>query len=235
MIQKPVALNNEEGFAMALIMALLPLMLGLVLVTLSVIAFIQTDQKYKYVCRSEGLSAQKLVGSQLERLLEMNKKALEIQKNISQARIQAASGNPKALALLAKLEAEALVFHIRQLQLIENGNRILRNAHRSTLAKMKNLEKETQSQLPLMAQEIKFNSPLPPSLAVRPDSMAMPPTYSPLVNFSVMQALAHKWLYRVKINTVLQPFLTGDYKFEKKCTVTLRREGSKWIPQITNI
>ncbi|MDG0815458.1 hypothetical protein [Bdellovibrio svalbardensis] len=225
-------LKNEKGFALALMMALLPILIGLILVTFAIVSFVQIDLKLHQICRSESLKGQEAVAPLLKSLLALNPLALKLKLELIQAKAQAVSGNPAALARLAQVEAKVLKLITQQQQLIKQSNLLLLKAHTSNQIKLWNEKDQTLRTIPLFKSELQVLSSKVPTLAVRPDSIDRPPTYSPAENFSNRQALEQRWQYRLSITKPLQPFLTGNYVFEKSCAVTLKEENSKWFPQM---
>lgn len=225
-------LKNERGFALALIMALLPALIGAVLVSFAIVSFVQMDLKMKHICRTEGLQGQERVAPLLGALLALNPTATALRLELIQARLQAISRNPAAIAYLKTVEMKVRSFEIKQQQLIQQSNLLLRTANFTTYSKLWREKQYITGFLPLFQSNLQvFNSPAP-RLAVRPDSPDSPPTYSPTKNFSNDQALAHRWQYQLSIIKPLKPFLNGSFKFEKNCVVTLRKEGLEWVSQI---
>lgn len=225
-------LKNKNGFAMALMTAMLPLLLGAVLVSFTIISFIQVDLKLNYICRTEGLKGQESVAPLLTTLLALNPRAVQLKLELIQAKAHATSGNPAALAHLAQVEAKVLSLIARQQQLIRQSNILLVKAGTSAQIKLWQEKNQIARGVPLLSGSLEVLGSKSPSLAVRPDSVANPPTYSPVENFSAEQALEQKWQYRLSIVKPLQTFLTGDYVFTKSCAVTLKEEDTRWLPQI---
>lgn len=225
-------IKNNRGFAVALIMALLPLLVGAVLVTFAVVSFIQTDLKLRHVCRSEGIKGQEDVAPILKTLLALNPMALRLRLELVQARAHAASGHPVALARLAKVEMKISSLVTRQQQLLRQSNLLLLRSHASAQGKLWKEKNTVDNAVALFKGDLQVLHSTPPTLAVRPDAPLHPPTYSPAENFANKQALEQKWQYRLSIIKPLRAFLTGNYLFEKSCAVTLKEENSKWVPQM---
>ncbi len=225
-------LKNNKGFAMALMTSLLPILVGAVLVTFAIVSFIQTDLKIHHICRAGGVKGQESVAPLLKTLLSLNPMALKLKLELFQARAQATSGNPAAIARLAEVEIRVLKFITRQQQLIRQSDLMLLKTHLNTQAKLWREQSLVQKFVPLFTGDLQVLQSKAPTLAVRPDSADSPPTYSPAENFATRQALEHKWQYRLTIVKPLQAFLSGSYFFEKSCAVTLKEENSKWLPQL---
>ena len=228
-------LRNQAGFAMAIMTALLPVLLGAFLMTFSLIKIIQVDQKLKHICRLGGLKGQAQVAPNLKALLAINPLALKLQFELKQAKAQAAKGNAAAVAYLVKVEARVLAFKIKQQQLIRQSNLLLFTNHFATQFELKKEKQDIQNAFPLFEGNFRYQVGSAPKLAVLPDSSESPPTYRTTEDFKTQQALAHSWQYDFSVSRKWQPFLTGNFHFQKSCAVTLKNEATQWIPQIIKV
>jgi hypothetical protein len=228
-------LRNQAGFAMAIMTALLPVLLGAFLMTFSLIKIIQVDQKLKHICRFGGVKGQAQVAPNLKALLALNPLALKLQFELKQAKAQAAKGNAAAVAYLVQVEARVLAFKIKQQQLIRQSNILLYTNHLTTQFELKKEKYDIQNAFPLFEGSYRVQLGSSPNLAVVPDSSESPPTYSTKEDFKTQQALAHNWQYDFSVSKKWQPFLTGNFYFQKSCTVTLKNEATQWVPQIIKV
>lgn len=232
-------IQNSRGFALAICLALLPVLIAGMLVAFSLFGFIRNDLALKYQCRSEGLSGQRNVAPLLTSLLASNSLAemLKFQYLAAMEELAAASAsqNPvaiiKATAKLNKIIEKRQVLDKRQRQLINQSNLLLRASHLKTAG----LLRKTGSYSSNILLKVNFSETpsQPPPLGVRPDSTDIAPTYSPVDNFEIKQSLAHEWQYRIQVRAPFSNFITGNFLFKKACAVSLTKENSRWIPKIT--
>ena len=233
-------LKNRNGFAMAVVMALLPILLGAMFFAFSTISFVQADLKLKHVCRSEGIKGQEEVAPLLKELLGLNPKALklkarEIQLKIQIAAAELAENHYQAIKLgqeLVKVQEERRVLDEKQKQLIKQANISLRNSYQSAQRKLDYENKYLQSLDSLLKSSLQVKSSRIPELAVRPDYTDTAPTYSTTPQFDEEQSLVQQWQYSLAVVKPLQPFLQGDFKFQKSCAVTLKKESNQWVAKI---
>ena len=225
-------LKRSDGFALAIMTALLPLLIGMTLLVFAVASFVQTDLEMKSICRSRGIAGQKQVAPLLERLLHLNPKAQQLHEEKLQAQAAAESGSTTAIAWLAEVEAQQEILEVEQQQLIQQSNLYLQA--NSTLGHKELSEKQAhiQNGLPLFSGSLTVATLAAPELAVRPDYPDIAPSYSPLPDFEDKQRLEQKWQYSFSIIKPLQRFLSGRFEFMKTCAVSLHQENFKWIPKM---
>ncbi|HWU43775.1 MAG TPA: hypothetical protein VN132_10065 [Bdellovibrio sp.] len=224
-------LANNKGFAVVMITALLPVLVGAVLVAWAIVAFIQIDLKMKFICRREGLHGQEQVAPLLTTLLAMNPAAYILRAELIEARIQAAAF-PATIPHLLRVETLVRNFEAKQQELIRQSNLLLLRSHLSIELQLSQERHYITRAIPLFTGDLTVHYTQAPRLAVRPDSPAHPPAYIPVDNFTEAQALVQRWQYRLRVIKILQPFLQGDFTFEKACAVTLKQEDSIWVPQV---
>lgn len=229
-------LNNQKGFALTVTLALLPVILAGFFIAGATIGFIQQDLGLKHACRSGGIAGQKQVSAILTRLLDLNPKARSLKNKYDSLQRQLAlTPDPRHKAALmiriGMVQAQRMALDLQQKTLLAQGHSELRLAHLKT---QKNIARTFQT-LSSSFLEIRHSRLFgkAPRLAVRPDFSDIAPTYSPVPAFSVAQALAHEWQYQVSLAKPYSYFLPGRFQFQKACAVTLKKEGQKWIPQIT--
>lgn len=231
--------QGQKGFALAITLAILPILISGLLLMSTLIGFIQNDLAMKYHCRTQGLIGQKKIVPLLNSLLALNplSATLRLQQAKAQQDIATATAakNPVALALATERYMKILKkreqLDLRQKQLIKQSNLLLLKAHSLTVSQLRHNDVAATSLL-LKSTLLRVRG-RPPQLAVRPESSDLAPTYSPAPEFENRQALAHDWQYRVQVRPPFSHFLPGDLHFQKACSVTLRKVGSSWIPRIT--
>lgn len=224
-------LRNQKGFAMAVIMALLPILISAVLATFGVITFTQTDLRLKYICRRENIQTQERAAKLLKSLLTMNPEASYLQKRLKTA-VAACGYTGAGCAELTRVRATIVLFKIRQQQLISQANIILQQGYYRALTHISREGRDVVNSVPLFKGQFNLTPGSGPLLAVRPEATAEPPTYSPVENFSDRQALEHHWQYRLTTSQPLNIFLDQSFHFDKGCSVTLKQDGDEWVTQI---
>lgn len=231
-------LKNNNGFALALILSLIPFFVAGLVFAFSFVNIIQTDLALKYICREGGLQGQQKVSGLLESLLSLNPKARDLKREQIQTEKSLASaralGNPFLIASysakLAKIVAQRLQLDIRQKQLIQQSNIHLSRAHSDTKIELRKQSENVTN--PLLKFQLASLQGTAPTLAVRPDTPDMAPTYSPERDFENKQALAHEWQYRLSVRAPYSSFLKNEFTLKKTCAVTLRKENSSWVIKI---
>jgi len=234
---------NQKGFALAMMMALLPVMVGLFLLMSAVLGVNQFNLRTQQACREGGLRGQEQVAPLLKKLLGLNPQAVKLKtaEAQAQARLKAAiaAQNPPVItaarAHLLIIQLQRRTLDLRQKQLIQQSNLALLQAHRKThqaLGGALNEGLPTFNYLKIVSHR-NFSSP--PKLAVRPESSDVAPTYRTSVNFESDQALAHSWQYQLQVRSSFQNFLMADLKWNPACAVTLKEENLSWVPKIKKV
>lgn len=231
-------IRNNNGFALAICLAILPCLIAGMLLAFSVFGFIQNDLSLKYQCRREGLNGQKQVQPLLTSLLASNPLAKTLQLlywetkgELTIAKITNPLAVPAIEARLARIEEKRLALDRKQKQLINQSNLLLRTNHLKTEAQL--LTSGGRISNILLKAEFLGIQGKAPTLAVHPDSTDIAPTYSPLDDFENKQSLAHEWQYRISVRPPFSNFIAGNFLFKKACAVTLTKEDSRWVPKIT--
>ena len=232
-------IKNEKGFALALIMALLPIFVAGLVVMFCIVNITQTDLAVKYKCREEGLFAQKQVAPLLTSLFALNPlaTALKAQLLATQAALAAAVAQQnwpvaaKHVKKIQEINKKRKELDIRQKQIIRQSNLILELNHFTTSLHLRQLLQSRANAL--MSLQLLGLSGKAPKLAVRPDDSDIAPTYSPKDNFTQEQALAHEWQYRLSVRRPYSHFVSNEFDFKKSCAVTLVKENSQWQPTVS--
>lgn len=232
-------IRNNNGFALAICLALLPCLIAGILLAFSVFGFIQNDLSLKYQCRREGLNGQKQVEPLLSRLLALNTLAatlkVEYLEALAEFEAATASNNPvaytKAIVKIRKIVEKRETLDKRQKQIIKQSNLLLSTNHSKTAARL--LKSGSRISNILLKADLFGLQGKAPTLAVHPDSTDIAPTYSPLDDFENKQSLAHEWQYRISVRPPFSNFIAGNFLFKKACAVTLTKEDSRWVPKIT--
>lgn len=232
-------IRNQKGFALVMTLALLPALIAGFFLAWAAIGYIQQDLALKFACRDQGISGQKNVSPLLEKLLKLNPEATKLKTKQTQLiqRIASATAAQQWIVVgilskkLSQVEAQRLQLDIKQRGLIQESNRELVTAHNRGRSQIQsNLQDISSAFIRLKLKNIRGRSP---QLAVRPDYPDVAPTYSTVFDFSTQQALAHEWHYSASVGRPFSYFLPGEFDFKKACAVSLKKELTKWSPQIT--
>lgn len=231
---------NRQGFALALILALLPVLVGGFFAASLSIGLIQSDLKLKHICRSEGLLSQEKVGHHLEKLFALNPRAAHLKLQLHSARIAFAAAvaaqNPLSAARLAQqisqIREKQTRLDFRQKQLINESNRELLLSSQRIRKRLQADGSKILEGFPGLRVSFQTGVAKPPHLAVSPDSLDIAPIYRPQESFEQMQTLAHNWHYQIELLRPFSSFFRGRMRFEKSCSVTLSQKGFKWVPKI---
>ncbi|KHD89145.1 MAG: hypothetical protein OM95_04785 [Bdellovibrio sp. ArHS] len=227
-------MKNQKGFALILMLACLPVVVSGFLFLSAVFGFMQSDLAMKYQCRVQGQTGQRAVAPYLQKLLALNSTAKKLKIEELKAYAQLASFNPflvaAAKARLLKVRIQKEQLDIKQKQLINQANIVLRDAFTKTRKELL----KTQSSLSNLLFKVSHFSlqGQVPLLAVRPDYPDTAPTYSPDFEFAEKQSLAHEWQYTLSVRRPFSQFLSGEFQFHKACAVSLAEENSQWVPKI---
>lgn len=230
--------NDKKGFALILMLALLPLLTAGLLMIFAMMGFMQTDLALKHACRSGGLQGQRTIKPLLGSLLALNPLAqtLRLQKIKAQQELILATNPPALLAATAKLgriQQKQKELDMRQKQLIRQSNMLLDRSHSGTRRQILKEAQQSSSRLFFLETKRHLEFSLAPKLAVRPDSSDLAPTYSPVDDFESEQALAHRWQYKIALRPPFRNLLPAVFHFDKACAVTLTKESSEWKVKIT--
>ena len=231
---------DQRGFALAIMVPLLPVLLALGLGSYAVITFLQIEQRFSYICRSGNLIGQEKAAKQIDALLKLNQKATQliIKERNAKAELVAAemSMNPfaigKAAAKHLKIQGEQEVLNLRQKAIIQQGNMALIFAQQKTSRELGLMTTELTNYRSLFDTSAKIFPGSAPPLAVSPEGTDIAPTYRTDADIETQQKLAHRWQYRLRVSPHLQSFITGNFFFEKSCAVSVTQKGSSWVPKI---
>ncbi|WP_413585324.1 hypothetical protein [Bdellovibrio sp. HCB274] len=229
---------NQNGFALAIMVPLLPVILAFGIMSYAALGFMQIDQKFTHACRSGALTGQEKAGKQIEALLKLNPKAQKLIQSLKQTEqaLLAAAGNPVATAAaaarIALITAAQSVLRVRQEQIILQGNLALQLAQQKTASRLRQVRAEMNSYDSLFTSQTMTSSSLAPRLAVTPDGPDIAPTYRTLPDIENRQALVQSWQYQLRTPRHLRGFLNGDFSFKKSCSVTVTAKGNSWMPKI---
>ncbi|WP_413575885.1 hypothetical protein ACLVWU_15985 [Bdellovibrio sp. HCB290] len=223
---------NQKGFALALMVPLLPVILAFGLMSYMALGFMQLDQKFKYACRTGGLAGQEKAGKQIEALLKLNPQAQKLIDRLRQAELEQRAGSPKAAAKILVITGLQSILRIRQEQIILQGNLALQSAQQNMAQKLRQVRTEMSDYDSLYSSQTVIFSRLAPRLAVSPDSSDIAPTFRTLPDIENRQALVQNWQYHLRTPRHLRGFLNGDFSFKKSCSVTITEKGNSWLPKI---
>lgn len=229
---------DQAGFALPLVLALLPILLAALIVAFATAGFIQNDLKIKYQCRAGGLRGQSRVAPFLKTILGLNPLAhsLRLQKikALQEIATATAAKNPLALAAAThryqSIRKKQELLHSQQIQFIKQANLVMQQAHLTTALQLKSTGQSLTNIF--LKQDVRFTRNPSPKLALHPDDSDIAPTYSLNSDFENDQALVHQWQYVTTVRAPYSLFMPGSFHFDKVCSVTLRKDNSQWLPTI---
>ncbi|MEK2688938.1 hypothetical protein [Bdellovibrio sp. GT3] len=229
--------QNQNGFALAIMVPLLPVILGFSLMSYAAIGFMQIDQKFKHTCRSGGLAGQEKASKQIEALLKLNPKAANLIRDLRQAeRALKVAKNPAVqaaiLVRIGIIQAAQHVLSIRQKQIILQGNLALQSANQSTSSRLRKVGTELRDYDSIFTSKFLSHPRAAPRLSVSPDGPDIAPIYRTDPDIETRQALVQSWQYDLSMPLNLRGFISGSFKFKKSCSVTVTAKGQSWIPKI---
>ncbi|QLY24977.1 hypothetical protein [Bdellovibrio sp. KM01] len=235
-----MTLSDQKGFALALMVALLPVVLAVGLASYAVMTFLQIEQRFLYTCRAGGIEGQEIAGKQIEALLKLNPKASKLIQKEKQAleKIAATTGTPAQAAAIIEHEAilaQQGILKLRQQQVIIQGNFALQMAQQNTVRKLGLLNADITGYKSLFESIARIEPKAAPRLAVSPEGADIAPIYRTDSDIEQRQALVHEWQYQLRVQRYLQSFISGEYKFKKFCAVTVTEKGSSWTPKIIRV
>lgn len=231
---------NQRGFALAIMVPLLPVLLALGLASYAVITFLQIEQRFSYTCRSGNLIGQEKAGKQIDALLKLNPKAslLITREFAAKAELAVATasenipGVMRAERKLNSIHEEQEVLHLRQKAIIQQGHMALMMAQQKTSRDLGLMTTELTNYRSLFETTARISPSSAPPLAVSPEGSDIAPTYRTDADIETKQKLAHRWQYQLRVNSHLQSFISGNFRFEKSCAVSVTQKGSSWVPKI---
>ncbi len=231
---------NQKGFALAMMVALLPVILAAGLASYAAISFLQIEQRFLYICRSGGIAGQEKAGKQIEALLHLNTKATLLiakEKSARAALVAAeAAGNAYAAAAaetrLRMVQAEQEVLNLRQKEILLQGNLALQMAQQYTASKLGILTSDLTDYKSLFETNARIQTHSAPRMAVSPEGTDIAPTYRTNPDIEQSQVLVQQWQYQLRVQKHLQNFISGDFKFKQSCSVSITDRGGSWVPKI---
>lgn len=228
-------MKSSKGFALILLLSLIPVMTAAILLVFSSLIIFNKDLELKHTCRLFGIEGQKKASTQIKNLFKLNPQATRL-KLLEVQVLQQLALNPNpaikitAVAKLQKIRAKQELLDIRQKQILKYGNFLMSSNYLRAQSVLRRTASEKIS--PLIHFELISLSGISPQLAVRPLMAGLAPTYGVKANFYEAQALAHSWQYQLSVASPFSKFLNGRFKLSRSCFVTLKQEGEMWTPLI---
>ncbi|UYL09169.1 hypothetical protein B9G69_001085 [Bdellovibrio sp. SKB1291214] len=231
---------NQKGFALAMMVPLLPVLLAMGLASYAAMTFLQIEQRFSYTCRSGNLLGQTKAGKQIDALLKLNPKASKLISDERKAQAELAlaisikdvPGATKAQLKINSIHAKQEVLNIRQKAIIQQGNLALTNAQQSTSRELGLMTTKIIDYRSLFDTSARVTSSSYPKLSVSPEGTDIAPIYRTDSDIEQKQVLVHRWQYELRVNRHLQSLISGSFKFQKSCAVTVTEKGQSWVPKI---
>lgn len=182
--------KRSGGFALVGFLTMMPALLAIFLATASMALLVREFTRTQTVCKNHLFNMQDDISKQLNKLINLNPKALKLRLQYKRAKKQflmaAASGNPVRIAMaearLVAIELERSVLDTQQNNIITQANSI---SHSSTI-KLRHELKQQQIEVELK------------SLAIRPDILGdLAPAYITLPNFRQKQTVHAQYFWKM--------------------------------------
>lgn len=230
--------KNDKGFILISLLTVLPVLLALVLATLSMIDVLKKDLEVKYICRTELLAAQKENEKNILSLLKLNRRAESLKQKktaaeralfLAKARLDPL-GIAASKALLAFIHSQQLALAAEQKALIAIANQSIQLRQRNLESKIRSIFKSSsQASMSYRLTSLRSSKTL---LAVRPVKADIAPSYERVPDFSKAQSMELHWQYEQSPHRVFSNFLKYSGSNEYICIATLKKSRDQWIAKI---
>jgi hypothetical protein len=233
--------KNQKGFALIILISLLPLIMAGGLLVFCGFSFIKTDLGTLNLCRALQLEVQNKAAQKLESLLKLNPRALKLR--LAQIRAEKTlalavkSGNPAALAAaeahLLTIRMQRQVLDLKQRSLITSANTSLKLGGLD-LQRRLSQEWYTQSRgvTSWLQGKLQLGSGKIPALAVQPDFVEVAPLYEPAPQFEEAQAWHQEWQLEFRTISWADKFFNFHERFQRSCSTSLYSENSAWSARL---
>ena len=235
------ALQARQGFATVLFLAFVPVFAACSLAFYFGFAFMKADMATLNVCRSGQLAIQDKVGRDLEKLLNLNPKALKLRADqfLAERKLQIAvtSGNPYAIAAaearLLYVQSRRQTLAARQRILIQSANaKFAMGTPQITQAILSEWRTQMAPVRPWLAGSILLSTLKVPTLAVQPDFPDEAPAYQRVPQFEEVQSWAHNWQLQMEGTNWTKHFLRFRGRFQRSCSTSLYADKNSWIGKL---
>lgn len=229
--------NSDHGFVAIFIVILLPLLLSLLIATISILHYLQLDKKLKYTCLKNQLVAQESSADNLNKLLKLNPKALKLRtaRAIAQKIYIAAiaSANPKAIAIafqkLKMIKFQQFLLDSQQKLLINSSKDKLYRSYYQNLNSIKEIfNLHNQSIIHITRFKLHRINGKMAQFAVAPDLPDLAPIYKLDLDFLSKMQMVHSWQYNMQVTPALNQFIHFDIQFRRSCSTTLTQQEGQW-------
>lgn len=221
-VRIPIPHSTEAGFALVSFVALFPLIMALVITSMSAYAMFRKKLTAQSLCVSSVTRLQKELNRDLDAILKLNPKAQVLRK--ARAKADAAlkkailSGNPPAIAA-AKAARAAVI--LQQVAHRTRQEAVLIRAGANRMGAQRSLKLEVSKLgVSSVAGTVSYNRPL--AVEPRPAS-SMTPDYIEVANFPDKQQ--HEFSFQLDL---APDFLKLKFRQETSCSATLKKQEGKW-------
>jgi hypothetical protein len=238
-------IRNQNGFVLALMVALLPLFVSLCMGLFFLKAWLSPQEQVLHLCRSGLLHTFEKTGAELQNLFQMNRQVLTLrssrQKIEAELETAMVSGNP---GLIALAEAQLSSVILEQQLLMAQQKEKLWTLHQE----MQIGKRQTESGIEAAflkthnAYEKHFayagfllpTSEVALAIHALPSPDTGPPIYEPDPDFSEKQRAHVHWKSSMRSSEKgRELWFSGSYQKQGGCAVSLQIQGQKIIPVIS--
>lgn len=221
-------MKHDRGFALVLLLALLPALLSGFAALLLTLGLVQTRSKLRNSCRRTLLGGLESAGRELKTLIDLNTPAQELRTSISvtKAAISAASAAGQvevAAALevkLRSLQVQQILLDLRQRSLVVAAQTAITAAQSKALAGVAG-----DGNSVVTARPRGFSAVRP---AVHRVGSGPAPDYALDSSFSDAQKLEQQWQSDFALPGALGKFLNVTGHLEETCAATLQPGDGPW-------
>ncbi len=223
-------MKSQNGFAIILLISILPLVLAGGLTLFFAFGFLKSDLSTLNVCRAKQLEIQNKAGKNLSNLIKLNPKALRLR--LAQVRAERAlvaameSGLPPAIAAaeaaLLKVQMQRQTLDFKQKALIQTANSWLSwggvdlQKELTREWSLHNAPLKSWVQVSLQLTKAKV-----PKLSVQADLPEVAPAYKFMPQFEEAQTWDQAWRLEFKTISWAQKFLNFSGRFQRSCMTSL--------------
>jgi hypothetical protein len=234
-------MKSQKGFAIILLISILPLVLAGGLFFFSAFGFLKSDLSTLNICRAKQLEIQSKAGKNLGKLLKLNPRALSLrlaQVHAERALVAAIElGLPAAIAAaeatLLKIQMQRQALDFRQKTLIQTANSWLAfggvDLQRDLVREWNFHSSPIKSWI---RGALQMGPAKVPKLAVQADLAEVAPVYETLPQFEDAQTWDQTWNLEFKTVSWAQKFLNFNGRFQRSCTTSLYPNPNQWIAQL---
>ncbi|MFP5518580.1 MAG: hypothetical protein ACLGGX_01650 [Bdellovibrionia bacterium] len=225
---------NNHGSVQFLFLMTLPLLISLIVV----FAFFKYSIRGRTIssnfCRHEILNTQVRAGVQINKLLDLNGRAIKLIAQLSKAqrRLAACSGEPvcsaAATAEITKIEADRTLLSLRQTAIIAHGNLELERGFQKIASTLKSQSSSFNIWGSSISNVEKYGSY---QLAVEPEFSDRAPPYRVAMSFTDQQTIGVTWTH----NQYLSKIQALEIVAQRGCLASLEQTPQGFVAVLRGV